>query len=145
MLFCRTRPPYRLSRHRTVPLSHFSSRMALPDGPRLLFDILLQIVHYLDPNHDISTLRSLSISCYTLCAPCQRHLFSSITIRELSDEQNEGLHNLLLKSPHRGSCIRYLDYSYQHCHREPFLAGLLNQLTVVSRVVSCPSGCVCGS
>jgi len=106
--------------------------MTLPDDPWLLFDILLQIVHYLDPNHDISTLRSLSTPCHTLCAPCQRHLFSSITIRELSDEQNEGLHNLLLKSPHLGSCIRYLDYSYINCHGEPFLAGLLNQLPVAN-------------
>jgi len=132
MLFCRTCPSYRPSRHRTVSLSHFSSRMTLPEGPRLLFDILLQVVHYLDPNHDISTLRSLSISCHTLCAPCQRQLFSSITIRESSDKQNEGLHNLLLKSPHLGSYIRYLDYSYINCQREPFLAGLLNQLPVAN-------------
>jgi len=103
--------------------------MSLPGNPRLPFDILLELIHSLDPNHDNGTLRSLSTTCHTLCAPSQSCLFSSITIREYTRQSEHVLHGHLLKSPHLASYIRYLDYRciYVNYH---WVAKILDLLPV---------------
>jgi len=103
--------------------------MSLPGNLRLPFDILLELIHSLDPNHDNGTLRSLSATCHTLCAPSQSRLFSSITIRENTRTHEHVFHGHILKSPHLASYIRYLDYRciYVNYH---WVAKILDLLPV---------------
>ena len=86
-----------------------ASRMSFPGKPWPPYDLLLDIIHHLDPDHDVGTLRSLST---TLCAPCQRRLFSTIGYRR---QYEYILEDLLFRSPHLPFYIRYLDY---HCGRD---------------------------
>jgi len=105
--------------------------MSFLGNPRLPYDILLEVIHHLDANHDVTTLRSLSTTCHTLCAPCQCRLFSSITIDGNANVYDYLLGDLLLASPHLASYIRYLDY---HCSRdnESCLETALNQISVAN-------------
>ena len=102
---------------RTAPKPHSPSKMtstqSLSEDQRLPFDILLELIRYLDPDHDIETLKSLSTTCHALYAPFQRHLFSSITIRKPPSKHIEAPQdNCLLMSPHLISYIQRLDYRF---------------------------------
>jgi len=89
------------------------------------------VIHLLDANHDITTLRSLSTTCQTLCAPCQRRLFSSITIGRNANVCEYLLEGLLFASHHLASYIRYLDYKCRK-HDLRCLETILNQLSVAN-------------
>jgi len=105
--------------------------MSFPGNPQLPYDIFLEVIDQLDANHQVTRLRSLSTTCQTLCAPCQRRLFSSITIGGNANVCENLLEDLLIASPHLASYIRYLDYKCRkhdlHC-----LETILHQLSVAN-------------
>ena len=109
-----------------------TSTQSLSEDQRLPFDILLELIRYLDPDHDIETLKSLSTTCHALYVPFQRHLFSSITIRNPPSKHIKVPHdNPLLKTPHLVPYIRRLDYRFSYGD-EYFLETILNRLQVDS-------------
>jgi len=107
-----------------------SSSQRWSESPRLSYDVLLEIIQYLDPIHDIDALRSLSTTCHALCVPCQRHLLSSITIWKPPVKHSSVPHgHCLLKSPHLASYIKHLDYKFNFGD-EKFLETVLIMLPV---------------
>ncbi|KAJ3510957.1 hypothetical protein NLJ89_g4380 [Agrocybe chaxingu] len=105
------------------------------------FDILSNISEILSYEHDIKTLRSLSLCSQALVPLCQRHLFHTICVPNTSGRTFtlidrgrylDRFHKALSSSPQIGTYVRHLHYFVDHNDREFGMASsILKRLTQV--------------
>ncbi|CAA7260821.1 unnamed protein product [Cyclocybe aegerita] len=110
--------------------------MALP------FDILSNIGDILSCEHDVETLRALSLCSQALVPMCQRHLFRTFCIPNTSGRDFTGIereryldrfHQILTSSPQIGAYVQHLHYFVDHDDRENGMASsILERLTEVT-------------